>query len=373
MTSTFGCSMTQLAQLALAALLVAAAPPMTEESGEFRAAARTEVFAEGATARPLPQAMASIVLLFNRPYFDTRGIITVATPQDVPEEGGVLFVSRHDETRLAFGRLKRGAFGRTRNRNLLTAEYLLRSRGLQAILDRIASFPTHDYVVVCGKSDWAPRGNISVPPNVARLYANNVANRGADDRVHFLPMGRDWRAFRSGAIPSAQRTVLGTVRSTLCHGAFNTSSCYRGDPDCSRQVFGRVLQDKPWVTWQVERLDRPAFLATLERSKFVLCPRGNGIDTFRFYDAMYAGAIPIVVREPYMGAFEQVPILFVERLQDLETLTESFLLAEYERLAPRRRAYYSCLDFDAWVAEFHRVRLGAARRRQTVRLGAARL
>lgn len=179
-------------------------------------------------------------------------------------------------------------------------------------------------------------------------------------------MGRDWRAFRDGAIPSAQQTVLGTERqrSILCFAAFDAKMCYRGDPACSRKAFGKALQDKSWVSWPGERLDRPAFIAALERSKFVLCPRGNGIDTFRFYDTIYAGAIPIVVREPFHDAFEHVPILFVESLRDLGALTESFVQTEYERLGPRRRAYYAVLDFDTWLAKFHSVRLGEARRRQ---------
>ena len=353
--------MMQLA-LALAALSVAKATSKQTVRGRFHATASNAFEVRGSekdgSSSALPDAMASIVLLYNKRYFDARGIITVVTPRDVPAQGGVLFLSRHDDKRHFW---KRG--------RPLYAEYILQSRGLlQAMLDRCASFPTQDYVVVCGKSDYAPRANIRVPQNVARLYANNVANHGADDSVHFFPMGRDWRAFRSGEIPSVQQTVLqGTERSILCYGAFNTTSCYYPhDPECSRRVFGRVLQDKPWVTWQVERLDRPAFFATLERCKFVLCPRGNGIDTFRFYDAMYAGAIPIVVGEPYHVAFEHVPILFVESPQHLDALTEGFLLAEYERLAPMRRAYYAVLDFDTWVAEFHHVLQSKARRRQIV-------
>ena len=308
--------------------------------------------------------MTSIVLLYDRHYFDTHRVITVTTPKDVPSRGGVLFVSRHTDFRV-----KRTSAMSEGHGHPLWAEYIQRSRLLQDILDRCASFPTREYVVVCGKSDFVPHANLRIPANVARLYANNVAPNGggvSSNRVHFLPMGRDWRAFRDGAIPSAQQTALGTERqrSILCFAAFDPMHCYRGDPDCSRKAFGDALQDKPWVSWPDERLDRPAFIAALERSKFVLCPRGNGIDTFRFYDTIYAGAIPIVVREPFHDAFEHVPILFVESLRDLSILTESFLQTEYERLGPRRRAYYAVLDFDTWLAKFHSVRLGEARRRQ---------
>jgi len=44
----------------------------------------------------------------------------------------------------------------------------------------------------------------------------------------------------------------------------------------------------------VGRLPPAAFPDLLRRARFVLCPRGNGIDTHRFWEALVCGAIPVV-------------------------------------------------------------------------------
>lgn len=39
------------------------------------------------------------------------------------------------------------------------------------------------------------------------------------------------------------------------------------------------------------------YLNEIRKSNMVLCPRGNGIDTFRFWETLYLGAVPVVVEE----------------------------------------------------------------------------
>ncbi|MBP2229184.1 Zn ribbon nucleic-acid-binding protein [Azospirillum agricola] len=43
-----------------------------------------------------------------------------------------------------------------------------------------------------------------------------------------------------------------------------------------------------------ERLRYPDYLALMGRAKFVVCPRGNGPDTIRLWEALSVGAVPIV-------------------------------------------------------------------------------
>lgn len=43
--------------------------------------------------------------------------------------------------------------------------------------------------------------------------------------------------------------------------------------------------------------DRAAYLASLGRSQFVLCPRGHGLATVRFYEALAAGRVPVVISD----------------------------------------------------------------------------
>lgn len=81
---------------------------------------------------------------------------------------------------------------------------------------------------------------------------------------------------------------------------------------------------------------------TLE-SRYALCPRGCGVDTHRFYECIYLGCVPIVVRthtvfdrlyHPVTG----FPCLVVERWADV---TEELLDASYPDCFARMRDFHA--------------------------------
>ena len=61
---------------------------------------------------------------------------------------------------------------------------------------------------------------------------------------------------------------------------------------------------------------------TVAAHKFVVSPRGNGIDTHRFWEAVYLGAVPIVLHSPLDALYGQVPSLIVK---DYTAVTEAML------------------------------------------------
>lgn len=47
-----------------------------------------------------------------------------------------------------------------------------------------------------------------------------------------------------------------------------------------------------------ERLDYPRYLALLGQARFVVCPRGKGPDTFRFWETLITGGVPATLTGP---------------------------------------------------------------------------
>lgn len=81
---------------------------------------------------------------------------------------------------------------------------------------------------------------------------------------------------------------------------------------------------------------------TLE-SRYALCPRGCGVDTHRFYECIYLGCVPIVLRTHTV--FDRLyhpdtgfPCLVVERWEDV---TEELLDACYPDCFARMREFHS--------------------------------
>jgi len=100
-----------------------------------------------------------------------------------------------------------------------------------------------------------------------------------------------------------------------------------------RQVCYNTFVGKPWVTvgHSEKTLEaRKNFLIDIRNHMFVLCPRGNGVDTHRLWETLYMGSIPIVKRDVAFNDVLDLPILFINEWTDI---TEDFLLTEYERIS----------------------------------------
>lgn len=97
----------------------------------------------------------------------------------------------------------------------------------------------------------------------------------------------------------------------------------------------------------------------LQRSKFVASPEGNGVDSHRTYEALIAGAVPIVedsehIRAVYGGA----PVLYT---RDYSEITPAYLEAKYAEMLDTRYDFSRLLLSNLTPAEkgavAHRSRL----------------
>jgi hypothetical protein len=73
-----------------------------------------------------------------------------------------------------------------------------------------------------------------------------------------------------------------------------------------------------------------------EKYKFVACPRGNGLDTHRFWETLYRGSIPIVKESTWAGLIKRlgIPLLVVPEWTPYE-LSKAISYAEFKDYDPR--------------------------------------
>jgi hypothetical protein len=62
----------------------------------------------------------------------------------------------------------------------------------------------------------------------------------------------------------------------------------------------------------------------------VLSPRGNGLDTHRFWETLHLKSIPVVIKNPNNSYYTDLPVVFVDSWGEV---TEEFLNSEYERIS----------------------------------------
>lgn len=99
-----------------------------------------------------------------------------------------------------------------------------------------------------------------------------------------------------------------------------------------REYLYNRFKNESWVkVGEIEDTiyGRTKFLQDIKSSKFVLCPRGNGVDTHRLWETLYMGSIPIVKYHETHHLIQDLPILFVE---NWEEVTEDFLNQKYEEM-----------------------------------------
>jgi hypothetical protein len=84
--------------------------------------------------------------------------------------------------------------------------------------------------------------------------------------------------------------------------------------------------NKSWVNIDSPNQNKASYLNNLKSHSFVLCPWGNGVDTHRFWETLYAGSIPVTKYHPTYEAASELPVLFVKEYSEInENLLLEFM------------------------------------------------
>jgi hypothetical protein len=111
---------------------------------------------------------------------------------------------------------------------------------------------------------------------------------------------------------------------------FNVASAFRERISALRSVreLPNVTLEQPIPT----KSGRLQYLRKIREHDFVLAPSGNGIDTHRFWEALYLGSIPIARKTPITTQLaRELPCVLVDYWEQLAEA--SFLDSRYEALA----------------------------------------
>lgn len=86
----------------------------------------------------------------------------------------------------------------------------------------------------------------------------------------------------------------------------------------------------PQVQWPEYGNFLRGYAFNLLTSKFCLCPPGVGVDTYRLWECLYMGCIPILLNTPFVENLKNYRISVVDSYEDV---TQEFLNQEYDRIS----------------------------------------
>jgi len=114
------------------------------------------------------------------------------------------------------------------------------------------------------------------------------------------------------------------------------------------------LKDKSFVTKR-NGLSIDEFYNDISRSKFMICPRGCGIDTYRLWDCIILGCIPIVERYESHIQWDDLPILFLNDISEYDGFTEEFLNEKYDDFLQMNFNYDKC-SIEYWRNKINNIK-----------------
>jgi hypothetical protein len=188
----------------------------------------------------------------------------------------------------------------------------------------------NQYLIISGNSDYPITNDLVDYYRPQIWYAIN--NKTMRENVFSLPLGITNNTNESILHPvygnlDCMIQVMNEIitKKKLVYMNFNINTYYE------RRNVWELFKDKEWVTiGQITNTieGRTQFLQQIKEHSFVLCPRGNGIDTHRLWETLYMGSIPIVIYDSALVEFNDLPICFID---NWEMITKDFLEKELER------------------------------------------
>lgn len=188
------------------------------------------------------------------------------------------------------------------------------------------------YILVSHNGDLPVPANFSHildDPRLIAWFGQNVENY-SHPKLHPIPIGLANLCWAHGNVETVDRSVhsLDGIRDILLYVNLNIET----NPSVRRPVYD-LFANQPYSFTSLST-SFENYLMDLSRSKFVLSPRGNGLDTHRTWEALYLGAIPIVLSSSLDPLFEDLPVLIINSWSEI---SEEFLLEKYEEMS--RKTY----------------------------------
>ena len=160
----------------------------------------------------------------------------------------------------------------------------------------------------------------AIPDNVLCVSAVNAIAHGG--KVIPAPYGVQRRM-------NPQDNRIGSIELHMDHPPSKPSGLlyvsHNENSNSERKGIKDLFDGKEWAEVNQNRAPYSVFLHNLTNSKFMICPKGNGIDCHRNWEVLYMRRVPIMTRDSYLEVlFENYPVLFVDKYSDI---TEELLLA----------------------------------------------
>ena len=221
---------------------------------------------------------------------------------------------------------------------------------LQKFLRKVHPLIQQPYVLITHNSDEAspgPFGALLDDPKILAWFGQNADTH--HPKLHPIPIGianRYWAHGDTEVFDAVK--AQGYPKTTLLYLNFSINPVYTKPVLEERTKVYHQFALQPFCLPAFPK-DLQSYLRETAMSKFVLSPRGNGLDCHRTWEALYMGSIPILHTSTLDPMFENLPVLLIE---DWDQVTKEFLETKYEEM--QNRSYqWKKLTAAYWIEQIN--------------------
>jgi hypothetical protein len=165
-----------------------------------------------------------------------------------------------------------------------------------------------------------------IPNNVIKWYGTNL--NLSHQKSELLPFGTLKR--HNDLIN--EESLKDPEQKELLYINFSPLSSYRRI-DLYKKLKETQLGTVQWppqdVTPEIYNKHLVNYIYMVSMHKFMFCPEGNGIDTFRIWEAFSLGCIPVLEKSYFSSYFHDLPVLIVN---DYSEVTKHLLESSYDSI-----------------------------------------
>lgn len=187
---------------------------------------------------------------------------------------------------------------------------------------------TKPYILITHNADDDTPGEFGQYLNDSKLYAWFARNidRPQTNKLRAIPIGlanEHWQHHCCQIIDEL-RSGADRKRDYLVYCNIRVASW-----PAEREPVRLLFENQPFVLYEKERVNERAYLERIAQAKCTLSPRGNGLDCYRTWEALYLGCIPVIKTSTLDPIFEDLPVIIIE---DWKQVTKKFLEGQYEKI-----------------------------------------
>lgn len=151
-----------------------------------------------------------------------------------------------------------------------------------------------------------------IPDNIVKWFVVN--NNVREDRVEWIPFGMNWQGHGKDIVSNYWKDLHEKER--LLYLNFTNFTQERMKLKMFYNHKYPTERDRLWLTIEDGRRTIEEFYQDLANHMFVMCPWGNGIDSFRIWETFAVGSIPILKNCEWARNFIKMglPVILVDNL-----------------------------------------------------------